>query len=104
MTTKPQGQAPGQSEPDKRRFPRLGFKTPAEVRIVGPGINAVGYLIDLSEDGVGVATVGALLAVGEAVSVQLPRESDEEPIRLQAMVQYSRGVRYGLKFLKDSDE
>jgi hypothetical protein len=104
MTTKPERQSSSQPEPDKRRFPRMGFKTPAEVRIVAPGINAVGYLIDLSEDGLGVATVGALLAVGESVSVQLPRETDEEPVRVQAMVQYSRGVRYGLKFLKDSDE
>jgi hypothetical protein len=86
---------------EKRRFPRAPLKTPAEVRIVAPGVNAIGYLVDMSQDGVGVATVGALLAVGEEVSIELPREEGEERTTVRAIVQYSRGVRYGLQFLQD---
>jgi hypothetical protein len=96
---KPESESPS----EKRRTARVPLKTPAEVRIVAPGVNAVGYLVDMSEDGVGVATVGALLAVGEEVSIEmLPSQAGEGPTTLRAIVQYSRGVRYGFKFLKDA--
>jgi PilZ domain-containing protein len=88
---------------EKRRVPRIVPKTPTEVRISGRKGNVVGFLIDISEDGLGVATTGADLEEGETVSLEVPSAGDEEPVRMKAVVQYSRGVRYGLKFIKEPE-
>ena len=87
---------------EKRRAPRYPTKTPTEIRIRAREIDVTGYLVDMSEDGMGLATVGADLVVGETVSVELPKSGERETVHLQAVVRYSRGVRYGLEFVDDS--
>lgn len=87
---------------EKRRAPRFPTKTPTEIRIHASQGDVTGYLVDMSEDGMGLATVGADLRVGETVSVELPKSGEREAVRLKAIVRYSRGVRYGLEFIDDS--
>ena len=88
--------------PHQRRFPRSPVKAPAEVRIMGRGVNATGFLIDMSEGGLAVATLGVYLDVGDIVSVELPRVAKEQqPTEVSAEVRYNRGARYGLMFLTD---
>jgi len=87
--------------PQQRRFPRSPVKAPAEVRIIGRGVNATGFLIDMSEGGLAVATLGVYLDIGDVVSVELPRIGMEQPTEVSAEVRYNRGARYGLMFLID---
>jgi PilZ domain len=87
---------------EKRRAPRFPAKTPSEIRIHASQGDVTGFLVDMSEDGMGLATVGADLQVGETVSVELPKTGEQEAVRLTAVVRYSRGVRYGLEFIDDS--
>jgi len=87
--------------PQQRRFPRSQVKAPAEVRIIGRGVNATGFLIDMSEGGLAVATLGVYLDIGDVVSVELPRIGMEQPTEVSAEVRYNRGARYGLMFLRD---
>jgi PilZ domain len=87
---------------EKRRAPRYPSKTPTEIRILASSGEVTGYLVDMSEDGMGVATVGANLEIGETIVVELPKIGDQETVRLKAMVRYSRGARYGLEFIDDS--
>lgn len=87
---------------EKRRAPRFEAKTPTEVRIRAREAEMTGFLVDMSEDGMGVATVAAELQVGETISVELPKIGNQAPVRLKAVVRYSRGARYGLEFIDDS--
>ena len=92
---------PGPPFPRQRRFPRSPVKATAEIRIMGRGVNATGFLIDMSEGGLAVATLGIYLAVGDVVLVELPRIAQEQPTEVSAEVRYNRGARYGLMFLTD---
>jgi hypothetical protein len=89
--TKPSG--------SERRHPRRLIPTPAEVRISGPGLEISGHLVDISEGGLGIVTVGQALPVGEAVTVELLVNPKDKPPPLRATVRYSRGARHGLQFL-----
>jgi PilZ domain-containing protein len=87
---------------EKRRAPRFPTKTPSEIRIQARQGDVTGFLVDMSEDGMGLATVGADLQVGETVTVELPKTGEQGTVRLKAIVRYSRGVRFGLEFIDDS--
>ncbi len=87
---------------EKRRAPRFEIKTPTEVRIRAREAEMTGFLVDMSEDGMGLATTAADLQVGETISVELPKMGNREPVQLRAVVRYSRGTRYGLEFIDDS--
>ena len=87
---------------EKRRAPRYPAKTPTEIRIRTSKREITGELVDMSEDGMGFASVTSELEIGETVSVELPQTDHQEPVRLKAIVRYSLGGRYGLEFVDDS--
>lgn len=87
---------------EKRRAPRYPARTPTEISIQARKGRLTGDLLDMSEDGMGFATVTSNLEIGEIVSVELPTNGAGETAHLKAVVRYSLNERYGLEFVDDS--
>jgi hypothetical protein len=87
---------PGDS---KRRSSRAPIPTPVQVRITGAARSITGFLVDLSDGGMGVVTTTETFPSGEVVTVELLVKATEKPPLLRAVVRYSRGARMGLQFL-----
>lgn len=58
---------------------------------------ATGRTSDLSEDGMGVSLSNALL-IGQQVTIEIPVPSEEQPVKVRAVVRYGKDERHGLQF------
>lgn len=92
---------PTQPGDSKRRSARAAIPTPVQVRISSQGLSATGFLVDLSDGGMGVVTTAEAFAPGEVVTVELLVEATENPPPLRAVVRYNRGARLGLQFVPE---
>jgi hypothetical protein len=62
---------PTQPGEPKRRASRAPIPTPVQVRISGAGLSATGFLVDMSDGGMGIVTTAETFPPGEEVRVEL---------------------------------
>jgi hypothetical protein len=91
-----------QSWPMARQFERRTLES--RISLSGPdGSEYRGWCNDISEGGLG-ATVAVPLQLGTEVGLEFAIPISPEPLRLNAVVRYTNGFRFGFEFLKLTPE
>jgi TonB family protein len=88
-----------------RKVPRYKLAVPAALTVLRSGVpdSIPGHTHEIGEGGLGVVVASQLL-LGEAVRVEFLLPHMTAPVRATAVVRYKYESRFGLQFLRLSDE
>jgi TonB family protein len=88
-----------------RKVPRYKLAVPAALTVLRSGVpdSIPGHTHEIGEGGLGVVVASQLL-LGEAVRVEFLLPHMTTPVRATAVVRYQHESRFGLQFLRLSDE
>lgn len=88
-----------------RKVPRYKLAVPAALTVLRSGVpdSIPGHTHEIGEGGLGVVAASQLL-LGEAVRVEFLLPHMTTPVRATAVVRYQHENRFGLQFLRLSDE
>jgi TonB family protein len=88
-----------------RKVPRYKLAVPASFTVLRSGVpdSIPGHTHEIGEGGLGVVVASQLL-LGEAVRVEFLLPHMTTPVRATAVVRYRHESRFGLQFLRLSDE
>ena len=88
-----------------RKVPRYKVAVPAALTVLRSGVpdRIPGHTHEIGEGGLGVVAASQLL-LGEAVRVEFLLPHMTTPVRATAVVRYQHESRFGLQFLRLSDE
>jgi TonB family protein len=88
-----------------RKVPRYKLAVPAGLTVLRSGVpdSIPGHTHEVGEGGLGVVVASQLL-LGEAVRVEFLLPHMTTPVRATAVVRYQHESRFGLQFLRLSDE